>query len=133
MSIVGSRHRRAVNSDHGCDRIWLPSSAAIWAYHCANIGGTRTLYPLPIRLAMRLNRYRGVSFEVIAFNERISFRLPKVLFTHRGLSGPAMLQLSNYWHVGEPIFINLFPSLDMAAFFSRAKKQHQTADQNRAK
>ena len=65
----------------------------------------------------------GVSFEVIAFNERISFRLP-VLFTHRGLSGPAMLQLSNYWHVGEPIFINLFPSLDMAAFLAEQKKQH---------
>lgn len=65
----------------------------------------------------------GVSFEVIAFNERISFRLP-VLFTHRGLSGPAMLQLSNYWHVGEPIFINLFPNLDMAAFLAEQKKQH---------
>ena len=65
----------------------------------------------------------GVSFEVIAFNERISFRLP-VLFTHRGLSGPAMLQLSNYWQVGEPIFINLFPNLDMAAFLAEQKKQH---------
>ncbi len=65
----------------------------------------------------------GVSFEVIAFNERISFRLP-VLFTHRGLSGPAMLQLSNYWQVGEPIFINLFPSLDMAVFLTEQKKQH---------
>ena len=47
-----------------------------------------------------------------------------MLFTHRGLSGPAMLQLSNYWHVGEPIFINLFPSLDMAAFLAEQKKQH---------
>lgn len=65
----------------------------------------------------------GVSFEVIAFNERISFRLP-ILFTHRGLSGPAMLQLSNYWQVGEPIFINLFPNLDMAAFLAEQKKQH---------
>ena len=65
----------------------------------------------------------GVSFEVIAFNERISFRLP-VLFTHRGLSGPAMLQLSNYWQVGEPIFINLFPNLDMAVFLAEQKKQH---------
>ena len=65
----------------------------------------------------------GVSFEVIAFNKRISFRLP-ILFTHRGLSGPAMLQLSNYWQVGEPIFINLFPNLDMAVFLAKQKKQH---------
>ena len=33
-----------------------------------------------------------------------------VLFTHRGLSGPAALQLSNYWQVGEAITLNLFPS-----------------------
>ncbi|MDI9334439.1 MAG: NAD(P)/FAD-dependent oxidoreductase [Cytophagales bacterium] len=33
-----------------------------------------------------------------------------VLFTHRGLSGPAALQLSNYWQMGEPIALNLFPN-----------------------
>lgn len=63
----------------------------------------------------------GISLEVVAFNERISFKLP-VLFTHRGLSGPAMLQLSNYWHIGEPIFINLFPDDDMGDFLLSQKK-----------
>lgn len=62
----------------------------------------------------------GISLEVVAFNERISFKLP-LLFTHRGLSGPASLQLSNYWHVGEPIFINLFPTLDIAEFLLEQK------------
>jgi predicted Rossmann fold flavoprotein len=33
-----------------------------------------------------------------------------VLFTHRGLSGPGALQLSNYWQMGEPIALNLFPT-----------------------
>jgi predicted Rossmann fold flavoprotein len=33
-----------------------------------------------------------------------------VLFTHRGLSGPAALQLSNYWNVGEAVSLNLFPT-----------------------
>lgn len=65
----------------------------------------------------------GISVEVIAFNDKISFKLP-VLFTHRGLSGPAMLQLSNYWQLGEPIFINLFPTMAMTAFLLDQKKQH---------
>ncbi|UNU72692.1 NAD(P)/FAD-dependent oxidoreductase [Moraxella nasovis] len=53
----------------------------------------------------------GISLDVVAFNDKASFSLP-MLFTHRGLSGPAMLQLSNYWQAGEPIYINLLPNID---------------------
>ncbi len=35
-----------------------------------------------------------------------------MLFTHRGLSGPAILQISNYWHPGDLLIINLFPEID---------------------
>lgn len=72
------------------------------------------------KIGEALKALAGISFEVVAFNDRISFKLP-VLFTHRGLSGPAMLQLSNYWQVGEPIFINLFPSIHMADFLLEQK------------
>ncbi|MCH1782885.1 NAD(P)/FAD-dependent oxidoreductase [Psychrobacter glaciei] len=65
----------------------------------------------------------GISLPVIASNERISFKLP-VLFTHRGLSGPAMLQLSNYWQIGETISINLLPNIDMTMLFLAHKKSH---------
>jgi predicted Rossmann fold flavoprotein len=37
-----------------------------------------------------------------------------LLFTHRGLSGPAVLQISSYWHQGTPIHINLRPGIDLA-------------------
>jgi predicted Rossmann fold flavoprotein len=37
-----------------------------------------------------------------------------LLFTHRGLSGPAILQISSYWHPGTPIVLNLLPELDVA-------------------
>ncbi|MFC4930381.1 BaiN/RdsA family NAD(P)/FAD-dependent oxidoreductase [Massilia sp. GCM10023247] len=37
-----------------------------------------------------------------------------LLFTHRGLSGPAILQISSYWQAGTPIVINLLPELDVA-------------------
>lgn len=52
----------------------------------------------------------GVSCDVVAFNPKKGFALP-LLFTHRGLSGPAILQLSNYWRLGEPIWINLLPNV----------------------
>ena len=65
----------------------------------------------------------GISLPVIASNERISFKLP-VLFTHRGLSGPAMLQLSNYWHSGETISINLLPDVDVTDILLARKQSH---------
>jgi predicted Rossmann fold flavoprotein len=45
-----------------------------------------------------------------------------VLFTHRGLSGPAVLQISSYWREGEAITLNLAPGRDVAAFL-KAEKQ----------
>ncbi len=41
-----------------------------------------------------------------------------ILFTHRGLSGPAILQTSSYWNKGDGIAIDLLPDIDAAAFFS---------------
>jgi predicted Rossmann fold flavoprotein len=38
-----------------------------------------------------------------------------LLFTHRGLSGPAILQISSYWVPGNPIIVNLLPEVDVAA------------------
>lgn len=75
------------------------------------------------KLGEMFQQLAGISLPVVAFNERIHFKLP-LLFTHRGLSGPAILQLSNYWQMGEPIFINLLPDLDVAEFLLNYKKQH---------
>lgn len=65
----------------------------------------------------------GLSLDVIAFNDKANFALP-MLFTHRGLSGPAMLQLSNYWQLGESIVINLLPTHDATQLLLDAKKSH---------
>jgi len=51
----------------------------------------------------------GVSAEVVASTDRQSFR-EKMLITHRGLSGPAILQISSYWTKGAPIRIDLAPN-----------------------
>jgi predicted Rossmann fold flavoprotein len=44
-----------------------------------------------------------------------------LLLTHRGLSGPSVLQISSYWHPGEPIHVNLLPERDAAAALLEAK------------
>jgi predicted Rossmann fold flavoprotein len=56
----------------------------------------------------------GLSTEVIASQGRTRFR-EKLLFTHRGLSGPAILQISSYWQPGGCITIDLSPDQDCTA------------------
>lgn len=52
--------------------------------------------------------------------ERMTFH-EDLLFTHRGLSGPAVLQISSYWKPGTPLQINLLPGVDMAELLAQAK------------
>jgi predicted Rossmann fold flavoprotein len=56
----------------------------------------------------------GVSTEVIATYDGQRFR-EKMLITHRGLSGPAILQISSYWKKGQPIFLDLVPEGEITA------------------
>ncbi len=44
-----------------------------------------------------------------------------LLFTHRGLSGPAVLQISSFWRAGQPVRINLAPGVDLPTLLLRAK------------
>lgn len=57
-------------------------------------------------------RLSGIATEVTLSNPHASF-VENLLFTHRGLSGPSALQLSNYWQEGTSIFIDFFNHLDM--------------------
>lgn len=71
------------------------------------------------------NQLAGVSHNVSVYSDRskrmgLVFERP-MLFTHRGLSGPAMLQLSNYWQLGEPIFIDLLPHKDAGDYLLSQK------------
>ena len=50
-----------------------------------------------------------------------------VLFTHRGLSGPAILQISSYWREGQAIGLDLCPGVDVAAALRRAKQENGRA------
>ena len=73
---------------------------------------------VPLALSEQdLSRYvdlAGVSTEVIVTRGAQCFR-EKMLITHRGLSGPAILQISSYWNPGEPLFIDLAPGRQWTA------------------
>ena len=56
----------------------------------------------------------GVSVDVAAATSRQRFR-EKMLFTHRGLSGPAILQISSYWNPSASVTIDLAPEHDLTA------------------
>ena len=62
----------------------------------------------------------GVSLDVTVSFGKQSFR-ENMLVTHRGLSGPAILQISSYWQHGEPLHINLLPACDMATLLDEQK------------
>jgi len=55
-----------------------------------------------------------------------------LLFTHRGLSGPSILQISSYWEEGEPIVINLAPGTDVLAFLKEQKQSQPRLHINNA-
>lgn len=68
----------------------------------------------------------GVSLEVIAAAEGQAFR-EKMLFTHRGLSGPAILQISSYWEQGKPLRIDLAPDRNVTNALVRGKTRNAAA------
>lgn len=63
----------------------------------------------------------GISFDAIASNHTQSFK-EAVLLTHKGLSGPAILQISSYWQPGESITLNLAPEFDLASWLIQQKQ-----------
>ena len=86
---------------------------------------TAGLVPLTFTDAMHevCGRLSGVSTEAVLFNDRQAFR-EDLLFTHRGLSGPATLQISSYWHPGEAISANLLPDHNTNELLFSWKQQH---------
>lgn len=68
-------------------------------------------------------RLAGASCEVTISNSRASFR-EDLLFTHRGLSGPAVLQISSYWKPGEAITVDLVPGIDAQALLLGWKSKY---------
>ncbi|EPS2041299.1 TPA: NAD(P)/FAD-dependent oxidoreductase [Citrobacter braakii] len=75
-------------------------------------------------LLEQLQVLSGVSVSsVITAEDDTAFR-ENLLFTHRGLSGPAVLQISSFWQPGEFVSINLLPDVDLASFLDDQRSAH---------
>jgi len=66
----------------------------------------------------------GVSVPSLITAENGTVFRENLLFTHRGLSGPAVLQISSYWLPGEFVTINLVPECDLAEFLNQQRDTH---------
>jgi predicted Rossmann fold flavoprotein len=65
----------------------------------------------------------GVSVDAVVSCDKTSFD-EALLFTHRGLSGPAILQISSYWREGHDLVIDLAPGTDVLAALKRQRGDH---------
>ena len=69
----------------------------------------------------------GISADATVSCNGQSFR-DSILFTHRGVSGPVVLQISNYWQPGDEIVINLLPDIDLTKTIKQWQKERPKAE-----
>lgn len=107
--------------------------ASAFAYELARQFGLKIVEPRPALVPLTLGgddvlfrELSGVSAEVIAKHGKTGFR-EAALFTHRGLSGPAILQISSYWRNGDNIGIDFLPDEDAPAMLLAAKRANPRA------
>lgn len=75
-------------------------------------------------LLEQLQVLSGVSVPATITAENGMLFRENLLFTHRGLSGPAVLQISSYWQPGEFVTVNLLPDCDLEAFLNEQRGDH---------
>ncbi|SLM61202.1 MULTISPECIES: BaiN/RdsA family NAD(P)/FAD-dependent oxidoreductase [Dickeya] len=75
-------------------------------------------------LLEQLQTLSGVSVPAVVSTDDGTLFRENILFTHRGLSGPAILQISSYWQPGEFVSINLLPHLDLSASLNTERQAH---------
>lgn len=83
------------------------------------------LVPLTLEPALleKLSSLSGISVEAEVRHGKTAFR-EALLFTHRGLSGPAILQISSFWREGDAITLMLEPDIDIVARLKQARKEN---------
>jgi predicted Rossmann fold flavoprotein len=106
-----------------------------FAYEVARRFGLGVIEPLPALVPLTATPaalglepvLAGVSVEAIVSCAGESFR-ESMLFTHRGLSGPAILQISSYWRQGDTISLDLTPGCEAIAFLKDRKRARPKAE-----
>ena len=86
-----------------------------------------SLVPLVFDGERRFGRLAGIALDAEVTAGRTAFR-ENILFTHRGLSGPAILQASNYWCPGEKLNIDILPGSSFSDLVARSRTSKQRVD-----
>jgi hypothetical protein len=106
--------------------------ASDFGYRIAKQFGLKLITPRPALVPLTFDAERWAPFSALAGlslpvaietgakKERLQF-LEDLLFTHKGLSGPGVLQISSYWQAGQAIRLNLAPQTDLGAHLRQAK------------
>jgi predicted Rossmann fold flavoprotein len=83
------------------------------------------LVPLTFETGMlqHLSPLSGVALDAVVASGKTRFA-EAMLFTHRGLSGPAILQISSYWREGQEIVVDMAPGVDVFAELKRARGEN---------
>ena len=82
------------------------------------------LVPLTFEIGLleRLSSLSGVSLDAVIASGKTKFA-EAMLFTHRGLSGPSILQISSYWREGDEIVLDMAPGIDLFEELRRARTE----------
>ncbi|HMT07248.1 MAG TPA: NAD(P)/FAD-dependent oxidoreductase [Pyrinomonadaceae bacterium] len=119
----------ATNLIIACGGLSFPKIGATgFGYDVARQFGHNIVETRPSLVAMVLEKkaypkLAGISLDAVADTGKTEFR-EKLLFTHRGVSGPVVIQASNYWQRKQPIAFDLAPGIDIAD--TLAANRHST-------
>jgi predicted Rossmann fold flavoprotein len=111
----------------------LPQSGATgFGYEIAKQFGLSIISPQPALVPLTMSEYdlihfaqlSGISFSAKIAVNNISFQ-ENVLLTHRGLSGPAILQISSYWAQGQNIVIDILPEYNLVTLLHQHKSSNK--------
>ena len=142
---LGRSDRFSVQTDRGC----FTASSLVLAtggLSIPKLGATGFAYEAARRFGLAVTALRPGLVPLVAGHDDLTLMRPlsgvalpvearcgghgvegAMLFTHRGLSGPAVLQISSAWHEGECVSLDLLPGLDALAALRTAKAQHPRA------
>jgi predicted Rossmann fold flavoprotein len=109
--------------------------ASKFGYDIAQKFGLKVIETLPALVPLTFSEkilsickeLTGLSVEAVVSSKKIFFE-EGMLFTHRGLSGPSILQISSYWKLGDNIKVNLSPKLDVDKFLNDRKISNPKQD-----
>lgn len=128
-----------IKTDHGdyeCKKLVIASGglsipkigATNFGYEIAKQFGLNVIPPKPALVPLTFDKtlldqtkeLSGISIDACVSCGKTKFR-EGLLFTHKGLSGPAILQISSYWKEGESITVNMLPDIDAFAWLKETR------------